>query len=297
MENYKGKVAVITGGANGIGLGLALALAKKGCNIVITDVDTNAGKSAESKLKAEGVKALFIEHDVRNEASWDNVVANVKKEFNEVHYLFNNAGIMLRPAPLNMLTMHDWEWVMDVNVWGALHGLRKFTALMESQDFQGQIITTASTAAIAPFSNWSPYSVSKAAVVRIVESYQAEANFHKKDKVKYSVAIPAVVDTDIINAETHRPKEYANSDTPAQAVPSSHAGTPQGDAMGKITVELAVQRILKQIDYGYTYLYTHRDLTAGLVIEQSNAVLLNKPVVDQTVADFTYYAHKMKRSQ
>lgn len=297
MENYKDKVAVVTGGANGIGFGIASALAKKGCNIVITDIDAVSGETAEQKLKSTGAKALFIKHDVCKESDWDTVVETVKKEFGEVHYLFNNAGIMLRPAPLAQLTIKDWEWIMNVNFWGALHGLRKFTVLMESQTEKGLIITTASTAAVAPFSNWSPYSVSKAAVVRIVESYQAEANIQKKDKVKYAVAMPAVVDTDIINAETHRPKEYANSDTPVQAVPSSKAGSPQGDMMGKISVELAVERILKQIDYGYTYIYTHRDLTAGLIIEQSNAVLLNKPVVDQTIADFGYYAQKIKRKQ
>lgn len=295
MENYKGKVAVITGGANGIGLGIALALAKKGCNIVITDINVKAGKIAEGKLNAEGIKALFIEHDVSNEDSWDTAIETIKKEFSEVNYLFNNAGIMLRATPLARLTVSDWKWIMDVNVWGALFGLRKFTELMEGQAVQGQIITTGSTAGLAAFSNWAAYSVSKTAVIRLVESYQAEANLLKKDKVKYSVVMPAVVETNISNCEVNRPSEYANSDTPAEEIPPSKAGTPEGDAMGKITVELAVERILQQIDYRYTYIYTHRNLTASVIIEEANAVLLNKAPVDQLVLDFTYYANKLKR--
>lgn len=296
MEDYKGKVAVITGGASGIGFGIALALGQKGCKIVVTDINVKAGKAAEIILNSEGIKAFFIEHDISNETSWDTVIEMIKKEFNEVHYLFNNAGIVNRAVPLKKMIIKDWQWVLGVNLWGPLFGLRKFTELMEGQAVQGQIITTASTAAVAPFSNWTAYSVSKAAVVRLVENYQAEANLYKKDKVKYSVVMPGVVETNIFNSELNRPSEYANADNnPPKEITAKGAGTAEGDTAGKITVELAVERILKQIDYGYTYIYTHRDLTARLIIEQSSAMLLNKAPVDQLVVDYAYYAKKMQR--
>ena len=77
--------------------------------------------------------------------------------------------------------------------------------------------------------------------------------------------------------------------------PYSQPGTPEGEALGKISAELCAERILKQIDYGYTYIFTHRDLTTGLMLEQLNSVLLNKPVTDQLVYDFSYYQKKMER--
>ncbi|AET68490.1 dehydrogenase of unknown specificity, short-chain alcohol dehydrogenase like protein [Desulfosporosinus orientis DSM 765] len=295
MEDYKGKVAVITGGASGIGFGIALALGQKGCNIVITDINVKAGKAAEIKLNEEGIKASFIEHDISNENSWDTAIEMIKLKFSEVHYLFNNAGIVNRAVPLNKMIIKDWQWVLGVNLWGPLFGLRKFTELMDGQAVQGRIITTASTAAVAPFSKWAAYSVSKAAVVRLVENYQAEANLYKKDKVKYSVVMPGVVETNIFNSELNRPSEYANSDVPPKEIIAKGAGTAEGDTAGKISVEKAVERILKQIDYGYTYIYTHRDLTAMLIIEQASAMLLNKAPVDQLVVDYAYYAKKMQR--
>lgn len=297
MENYKGKVAVVTGGANGIGLGIASELGKRGCNIVITDINVEWGKEATKRLESEGSKVMYIEHDVTKEASWDNMIEIVKKEYSEIHYLFNNAGIMLRPRPLTQMTMKDWQWVIDVNFWGALFGLRKFTDLMLSQEANGLIVTTASTASVAPFSLWGPYSVSKAAVLRTVECYQAEANMMKNPKVRYAVAMPGTVESEISNCEVYRPDEYMACDERAEYVAPSKAGTPQGEALGKLTAEVATERILKQIDYGYTYIFTHRDLTTGLLLEQVNAVLLNKQVVDQTSYDYGYYAKKIERKK
>jgi NAD(P)-dependent dehydrogenase (short-subunit alcohol dehydrogenase family) len=295
MEDYKGKVAVITGGANGIGFGIALALGRKGCNVVITDINVKAGKAAEEALHGEGIKSLFIEHDISQEEHWDSVIETIKKEFTEIRYLFNNAGVLNRAVPLKKMTMGDWQWVMNVNFWGTFLGLKKFTELMEEQAVNGQIITTASTAAVAPFSNWTAYSVSKAAVVRLVESYQAEANLAKNKKVKYSVILPGVVETNIFNSELVRPAEYSSSDVKRKEIAAKRAGSSEGDTAGKITVELAVERILKQIDYGYTYIYTHRDLTTTLILEQTNAMLLNKEPVDQLIVDYAYYAKKLQR--
>jgi NAD(P)-dependent dehydrogenase (short-subunit alcohol dehydrogenase family) len=295
MEDYKGKLAVITGGASGIGLGIAAALADRGCNIVITDINKEKGKAAEDSLSAKGTRTVFIEHDVSNEASWDAVISNITKKFHNVDYLFNNAGIMLRIATLNKVTIKDWQWIVGVNLWGPLYGLRKFTELMEKQDIQGKIITTASTAAVAPFSTCSAYSACKAAIVRLVECYEAEAILFKKDKVKYSVIMPGVVETNILNCELNRPPEYCNSDLPPKVCAIKGADTVEGDLVGKISVDTAVDRILKQIDYGNLYIYTHRNLTSYLIIEQTNAMLLNKAPVDQMVVDYEYYRRKKQR--
>lgn len=296
MENYINKVAVITGGANGIGYGVAEAIGKQGGKIVITDINTKWGADALAKLKALGIEATYIEHDVTKEESWDAMIATVKGKYSEVNYLFNNAGIMLRARPTSSTTLQDWKWLMDVNFWGVLFGLRKFTDIMNAQDNGGLIVTTCSTASVAPFSMWAPYTVTKAASLRLVETYQCEATYMGETKVRYCAVMPGTVVSQISNCECNRPEEYRNDGEPlAEEGPVSQPGTPEGEALGKISAELCAERILKQIDYGYTYIFTHRDLTTGLMLEQLNSVLLNKPVTDQLVYDFSYYQKKMER--
>ncbi len=295
MIDFKGKSAVITGGASGIGLGIATALANQGCNIAITDINEKKGQAAVKELAKKGVKALFIHHDVTKEADWDTVIATLKKAFPPVDYAFNNAGIILQPAPLTEIKVKDWEWIISVNMWGALFGLRKFTELMEQQDINGHIVTTSSTAAASVTSTWVPYCVTKVAVLRMVEGYQAEANLFGKTKIKYSAIMPAVVYSNIGNSETYRLPEYATSDVPAVEQPNIQPGSPEGDSMGMITTELAVERILKQVSYGHTYIYTHRDLTSALILSETNSLLLNNPPTDQAVFNGAHYAKKAAR--
>lgn len=296
MENYKSKVVVITGGANGIGYALAEAIGNLCGKIVITDINTEWGEESLTKLKALGIEATYIEHDVTKEESWDAMIAAVKSRYPEVNYLFNNAGIMLRARPTNMTTLKDWKWLMDVNFWGVLFGLRKFTDIMNLQEKGGLIVTTCSTASVAPFSMWAPYTVTKAAALRLVETYQSEATYKKQTKVRYAAILPGTVVSEISNCECHRPEEYRNEGEPlAEKLPVSQPGTPEGEALGKISAETCTERVLKQIDYGYTYIFTHRDLTTGLMLEQLNSVLLNKPVTDQLVYDYGYYKKKIMR--
>lgn len=295
MENYNGKVAVITGGTSGLGYAFAEILGKKGCHVVITGRNTQKGEEAEKRLKTQSIDAMYVKHDVSDEASWDNVIKAAKLKFKEIHYLFNNAGVMMRAKPSVKLTMKDWKWVIDTNMWGALYGLRKFTELMLVQECNGRIITTASTAAVAPFSMWAPYSVSKAAVVRMVECYQSEAKLLKSDRIKYSVSFPGVFESDISNTTVYRNEKYKNEGELEKVELASKAGTQEGDKLGKITAAETAQIILHQVDEGNTYIFTHPDLTTSLVLEQTNAVLLNKPVVDQAIFDFEFYAKKLAK--
>lgn len=120
------------------------------------------------------VDVMYVQQDVTVEADWDNLLKTVIGTYGRIDYAFNNAGAMARPKPGMNLTMKDWDWVLDTNIHGTLYGLRKFTGAMMMQPDGGHIITTASTASIAPFSMWGPYSVSKAAVLRLVETFKGE---------------------------------------------------------------------------------------------------------------------------
>ncbi|MGI6217994.1 MAG: SDR family NAD(P)-dependent oxidoreductase [Coriobacteriales bacterium] len=296
MENYEGKTAVVTGGGSGIGREIARQVGKKGAKVYITDINVKWGQETEKLLKDEGIDAKYIEHDVTKEESWDKMIDQVLSESKTVDYLFNNAGVMLRARPTSKTTLKDWQWLVDVNFWGILFGLRKFTDIMNKQEGKGVICTTCSTASVAPFSCWAPYTVTKAASLRLCETYQSEANYFKNDKVRYAAVMPGVVETQISNCEVYRPEEYRNEGEPlAEEVPPSDVNSMEARLLGKITPEVAVERILKQLDYGYFYIYTHRDLTTGLMTEQFDTMLLNKPITDQLVYDFAYYRKKVLR--
>ncbi len=295
MHDYKGKTAVITGGASGIGLGLAAELVDQGCNVAITDIHVKNGEAAAAMLSGKGVKVIFIPHDVSKEEDWDRVISTLKNEMNPIDYAFNNAGVVLMPAMLSDLTVKDWQWIINVNLWGALFGLRKFTELMEKQDIQSRIITTSSIAATAVLSTWVPYSVTKTAVLRMVEGYQAEANLAGKVKIKYSVVMPGVVYSNIINCGLTRPKELLNSDVPMQELPRWEVDTPDGINRGMITTEEAAELILTQVYFGDTYIYTHKDQTIGLILEETNSLILNKAPTDQAVFNLPFNLQKAAR--
>ena len=174
MNNYENKVAVITGGTSGLGYAFAELLGKAGAKIVITGRREELGFKAEAALKEMGIDVMYVQQDVTDEADWDNLLKTVIGTYGRIDYAFNNAGVMARPKPGMNLTMKDWDWVLDTNIHGTLYGLRKFTGAMMMQPDGGHIITTASTASIAPFSMWGPYSVSKAAVLRLVETFKGE---------------------------------------------------------------------------------------------------------------------------
>jgi NAD(P)-dependent dehydrogenase (short-subunit alcohol dehydrogenase family) len=295
MENYENKIVVVTGGTSGIGKGLALATGKKGARVFITGRNPERGKAAEAELKGAGIDVTFVQQDVTKEEDWKRLAETVTAA-GEVSYVFNNAGIMLRARPLSKLTVEDWKWMMDTNFWGDLYGLRTFTDVMMKQEGKGVICTTCSTASVAPFSCWAPYTTSKAATLRLCECYQAEANYFKNDKVRYAAVMPGVVESDISNCECYRPDEYRNEGEPlAERMPTTPIDSIEGRSLGKISVETAVERILKQLDYGHFYIYTHRDLTMGLMTEQFDAMVLNKPITDQLVYDFGYYRKKIMR--
>lgn len=293
MEDYKNKTVVITGGTSGLGLALAKLIGPKGAHIFLTGRRAERGQAAEAQLREAGIDATYIQQDTSVEEDWDRMIASVREKQPVIDYLFNNAGVMTRPNPLLKTTKKDWEWIFQTNVWGPMYGLQKFSGLMMQQENGGSIITTASTASVAAFSLWAPYSVSKTALMRICECYATEAKMGKIDKLHYYISFPGVFESDISNATAHRDEKYKNEGSNDQDMPATKAGTLEGDKLGKITAEEAAQTILDEVDKGHFYIFTHPDLTTALILEQANAQILNKPIVDQASFDFNFYANKL----
>jgi NAD(P)-dependent dehydrogenase (short-subunit alcohol dehydrogenase family) len=220
MKEFKGKVAVITGAASGIGRAIAERCVREGISVVLADVDEADLARAETELKAGGATVLAVRTDVSKRSDVEQLARRAIDAFGQVHLLFNNAGVAAGGAPWEA-TWNDWEWVMGVNLWGVIHGVKVFTPLMQAQNTECHIINTSSAAGLAVGGMSAPYSVTKHAVVALSESLYLTLQ-QRNSLVKVSVLCPGLVRTNIGDSERNRPAELRNE--PIPMTPELQAG-------------------------------------------------------------------------
>jgi len=208
MKDFKGKVGVITGAANGIGFVIAQECVKRKIKLVIADIDGRDLKRAEEQLKAEGAEVLAVEMDVMKYEDMEMLAKKALNKFQHVDLLFNNAGVVV-PGPAWLLSLNDWEWVMKANVWGVIHGQKAFIPIMLKQNTECHIVNTSSVAGLLNMNGISAYHTSKFATVGLSESTYLDIQC-ETDKIKMSVFCPGFIQTDLDNCERHRPKIYEN---------------------------------------------------------------------------------------
>jgi NAD(P)-dependent dehydrogenase (short-subunit alcohol dehydrogenase family) len=220
MQEFKGKIAVITGAASGIGRGIAERCIREGMKVVLADIDEADLAKAEAELRSQGGTVLRVRTDVSKRSDVELLAQKALDAFGEVHLLFNNAGVGAGGAPWEA-TWNDWEWVIGVNLWGVIHGVKVFTPLMLAQNTECHIINTSSSAGLVVGGGSAPYSVTKHAVVALSESLYLALE-QRKALVKVSVLCPGLVRTNIANAERNRPVELR--DEPVPMTPERQAG-------------------------------------------------------------------------
>jgi NAD(P)-dependent dehydrogenase (short-subunit alcohol dehydrogenase family) len=201
--NFMSKTAVITGSANGIGLAIAERLLKAGMKVVIADIDPNSIDKQVSRLKSEGYPVEGKVTDVKSESSVRELAEFTISKFGNIHILCNNAGIGGGAADDKSLweaSISDWKWVLDINVWGVIHGIRVFTPLMLAHGEEGHIINTASKAGLIV--GTSLYSTSKHTVIALTEALYAQLK-QVNSKLAVSVLCPGAVNTNL-NSNSNR---------------------------------------------------------------------------------------------
>jgi NAD(P)-dependent dehydrogenase (short-subunit alcohol dehydrogenase family) len=225
VDQFAGRVAVITGAASGIGLALAERAAREGMSVVMADIETGALDAAADRVRSLGARVAAQRVDVSNEADVDSLARRAYEEFGAVHLLCNNAGVLHRERAAWEFSLADWKWVFDVNVWGVVHGIQSFVPRMLASGEPGHIVNTASMAGlITGGMGTAVYDASKHAVLSLSESLYRDLVV-RQSRVSASVLCPGAVDTNIFTAERNRPTSIGAAEgEPPQSRGAAGAG-------------------------------------------------------------------------
>lgn len=194
MQNFEGKVAVVTGGASGIGLGMCRAFAARDMKLVIADLDTDALARVLEEFKAAKVEAVGMPCDVSQLDQVEALADLAMSNFNAVHVMCNNAGVGI-PTSARTMKLADWKWIIDVDLWGPIYGVNVFLPLIEAQG-EGHINATSSMAGLIAAQMMGAYNVAKHGVVALMASTERELRA-KNSNVRASVLCPGPINTNI----------------------------------------------------------------------------------------------------
>ena len=204
MKDISGKTAIVTGAASGIGLGIATALAEAGANVVMADIQKDAVEQAAHALSGTNKRVMPVRIDVTQEQSVLAALAEAERNFGRLHIACNNAGVPMHGTPLVDVPQGDWEFVIGVNIWGIVHGIRHFVPAILKHGEEGQVVNTASVAGFQNRrgTNQGPYSMSKYAVLSLSEALEHEL---AGTNIGVSVLCPGPINTNIARGARNRP--------------------------------------------------------------------------------------------
>ena len=259
IKEFAGKTAVLTGAGSGFGLECARIGARLGMKLVLVDVQPDALEQARAELEVAGADVLALRVDVADGGQMAHLLRRVQERFGVPHLVFNNAGVGAGGLIWEN-TVQDWEWVLGVNLWGVIHGVRLFTPLMlqaaqQDPDYRGHIVNTASMAGLLAPPNMGIYNVSKHAVVALSETlYQDLALV--TDQVGASVLCPYFVPTGIHQSDRNRPASLAAGQlTRSQLI--GQAMSDKAVSSGKVTAAEVAQKVFDAVAAGQFYIYSH----------------------------------------
>ena len=259
ISDFKGKTAVLTGGASGFGLECARLGASLGMNVVLVDVQKDALKVAHDEIKAMGVQVMAKLVDVSSAEAMQDLATAVQERFGAPHFVFNNAGVGSGGLVWEN-SVKDWEWLLGVNLWGVIHGVRLFTPMMldaakHDPSFQGHIVNTASMAGLLTPPNMGIYNVTKHAVVALTETLYQDLKL-VSEQISASVLCPYFVPTGINQSERNRPANLpSGAATKSQLIGQAMSDKAVGS--GKVSAAQVAQMVFDAIKAKQFYIYSH----------------------------------------
>ncbi len=257
MFDLEARTAVITGAASGMGLAMATRFAEAGMRVVLADIEAGRLVEATDGLRSRGFDVLGVPTDVADAGAVTALADAAFSAYGTVDVLCNNAGVVKRARSWE-LTDDDWNWVLNVDLWSVIHGLRAFVPRMLTQPGGGHIVNTASMAALLPLPNLAAYSVAKAGVLALSESLQLEFD-QLGAAMKVSVLCPGYIPTGITTSARNRPSALGDQ-AAAPDVPRTTA-----DVVPIMTAADVAEQVLDAIRTDRFWILTHDDYRAVIM--------------------------------
>ena len=203
-QDLNGKTAIVTGAASGIGSGIAQTLARAGMNVALLDIQERGLDDLRLQIESSGGKAIALAADVSDAASLAAAAQRAEDAFGHIHVAVNNAGVAMHGTPLEEIDLGDWNWVIGVNIYGVIHGIRTFVPKIRKHGEGGHIVNTASIGGLQVHPGWNTgaYSMTKYAVVALSEALEQEL---RGSNIGVSVLCPAAVKTGLYDSARNRP--------------------------------------------------------------------------------------------
>lgn len=259
MKDFKGKVAVITGGAAGLGKAMAERFAAEGVKLVLADIEQKVLDKTVAEFKAKGVDCIGVVGDVSKEETIKKLLDATLKAYGKVNILCNNAGVASGGVTWER-SVKDWEWVLGVNLWSVIHGIHLFVPQMLKQGDECHIVNTASMAGLTSNPFMATYNVTKHGVVTLSETVFQELKLMKAN-VGVSVLCPAWVKTNIHESERNRPAELTEAAAPAKPDPMRAMLEQQVKALiaGGLEPSVIGEAVFNAVKNQTFYILTHED--------------------------------------
>jgi NAD(P)-dependent dehydrogenase (short-subunit alcohol dehydrogenase family) len=276
MKDLKDKVAVVTGGASGLGLAMARVFAAEGMKLVLADVEEESLRRVETDFRKAGVPVVGLKTDVSRAQDVERLAEKTLATFGGVHLLCNNAGV----APGGVVwenSLPDWEWVLGVNLWGVIHGVRAFLPIMLRQDTECHVVNTASVAGLLSVPGMGAYCVSKHAVVTLTECLYHDLA-EREARIGVSVLCPAYVPTGISDSERNRPANLRNA--PRAKTAEEQAREEQmrkAVASGRVSADDVARRVLEAIRENRFYILTHPKIKGAVQTRMEDILAERNP--------------------
>jgi NAD(P)-dependent dehydrogenase (short-subunit alcohol dehydrogenase family) len=256
MKDFKGKVAVVTGAASGIGRALAERFAREGMKVVLADVEDKPLGEVRDAIANGGAEAIAVRTDVSKAAQVEELARRTFDAYGSVHVVCNNAGIGMG-GPMWQVPLRDWEWILGVNLLGVVHGIRAFVPRMIEQG-EGHVVNTASIAGLVSAPGMGAYCATKHAVVAMSECLYHDLAGRAPGKVNVSVLCPAWVKTRITDSDRNRPASAPRSEAGAgSAQDKTIEGMVRAAVEAGIPAEVVAEKVLKAIVEEKFWILTH----------------------------------------
>ncbi len=255
MRDLRGKTAFITGGASGIGLAMAEAFGREGMNVMLADIEATALAAAVDQLRGKQIRAEGVIANVSHRDALRSAALETIAKFGKVHLVANNAGVAAGGL-IGTVSERDWDWVVDVNLMGVVHGMEIFAPLIASHGEGGHFVNTASMAGMVSPPGMEPYCATKFAVVAMSEGWAAQ--LADKD-IGVSILCPGFVRTRIHESRRNRPQDYGPD---VGSGGEEVAGIASEAVLNGIPVEPVANRVVEAVKANELYIFTHPEFKA-----------------------------------